>query len=245
MDALIPCGGYARRLEPITEFVPKQMLFIKNKPIIDYVIDHAESLHVNRSIVSTNKRFSMQFKYWLEMQKASGRKNIELIVEPTVDHEDKFGVIRGLNYAVKFANIKDDLVIILGDNYFEFDLTLMVKEFEKTRRPLIALYDVKSIEDAKMFGVVCIDKDKKIVDFAEKPDEPKSTLISTGIYFYPKEYLGKFKEYLEEGKNPDQFGHFFEWLIHKESVYGYVYDSKPWFDIGTITTYRKLFYQSL
>lgn len=245
MDALILCGGYARRLEPITEFIPKSLLFVKDKPIVDHVIDHTSKMNVNRVIVSTNKRFSGQFNYWLNMQKASGNKNIELVVEPTIDHEERFGNIRGIAYAIKNAKLNEDLLIIAGDNYFEFDITNLTTEFSKKRKPIIALYDVKDIEEAKRFGVVSIDRNNKITDFEEKPEEPKSTLVSTGIYIYPKEHLNKFKEYLDQGNSPDGLGLFFKWLINNEEVYGHVYSSKPWFDVGTLTVYRKLFYQDI
>lgn len=243
MDALILCSGFAKRLEPLSEFVPKPLLYIDQEPLIDHIIDRIGNVGVDRIVVTTNRRFSPQFRYWMKSQAAVRRKQIELLVEPTVDHEEKFGAIKSIDYALRNAGMRDDTLLLAGDNYFDFDLSPLVGSMHERGKPVIALYDVKSYEDAKMFGVVQVDGRGSITEFEEKPERPKSTLVSTAIYAYPKEYLHLFGAYLKEGGSPDGIGHFLEWLIRKDTVYGHVYSTGSWFDIGTLTTYRKLFYR--
>ncbi len=103
---------------------------------------------------------------------------------------------------------------------------------------VLGLFDVKDFSEAKRFGVAEIDSNLRILSFEEKPENPKSTLISTGIYVIPKEKLSLLEEYLESSSDLDALGKFFEWLIKKEEVYGYPYKG-VWFDIGTIEAYRK------
>ena len=64
MDALILCGGFATRLEPITLFVPKPLLPIRGRPILDYILENVTRNGVNRIVVSTNRKFADQFTYW-------------------------------------------------------------------------------------------------------------------------------------------------------------------------------------
>jgi glucose-1-phosphate thymidylyltransferase len=130
-------------------------------------------------------------------------------------------------------------MIVAGDNYYSFTLKKAIDHFNKYRVPTIAVHDVKSVEEAKKFGVVALNGDQ-VVNFEEKPQNPKSTLISTGIYLFPKESLKKFGEYIKSGNNPDAPGYFLQWLIKNETIHGVVY-TDDWFDIGNVETYKKVF----
>ncbi len=240
MDAIILCGGFATRLEPITLFVPKPLLPVGGRPILDYILDSVSSTGADRIILSTNKKFYDQFKYWAENKNARGfKKKIEIVVEPTMHHGEKFGAIKGIEYTIKSTKLDEDLIIVAGDNYYTFALDKAISHFKKSRKVTIALHDIKLLEDAKRFGVVETDGDR-IIGFQEKPQNPKSSLISTGIYVFPRETLGKFSEYLGDGNNTDAPGYFLQWLISNEEIDGVVY-RESWYDIGTIETYRKVF----
>ncbi len=240
LDALILCGGFATRLEPVTLFVPKPLLPIGGRPMLDHIIKSVVSLRVDRIVLSTNRKFADQFRYWMKNMEASGfNKKIELVVEPSMSHGEKFGAIKGINYTIESAKLSNDLLIVAGDNFFTFDLKKMVEQFKSTRQATIAIYDIKSVDGAKRFGVVEI-ANNTITGFEEKPEKPKSSLISTGIYLFPKEMLVKFNEYVNGGNNPDAPGYFLQWLIKRESVHSVVY-SQEWYDIGTVGMYKEVF----
>ena len=238
MDVLILCGGFAKRLEPISLFIPKQLLPINGKPLIDYIIDDVVSLSAGRIVVATNRRFSDQFEYWANHRKASGIGNIQLITEPTLSNDHKFGAIRGIENAIRAAKLSDDLLVVAGDNFFDFSLSSMVEHFSRNRKATICVYDVGSLDNAKSFGVLSIEGNA-VKKFSEKPENPDSTLISTGIYLFPKELLGEFKEYLKDGNNPDAPGYFIQHLIKKHEVHGIKPQGK-WYDIGTLDAYNKV-----
>jgi glucose-1-phosphate thymidylyltransferase len=227
-------------LEPITLFVPKPLLPIKGRPILDYIIDKTVPLGVNRLAISTNLKFADQFEYWRHHKQADGlNKQIDLIVEPSLKNDEKFGAVKGINYAIEAAKFNDDLLIIAGDNYYDFDLKALFAQFSKTRKPTIATYDIRSLDEAKRFGVVTL-KDTKVEAFQEKPEKPTSTLISTGIYIFPKETLGLFKKYVEDKNNPDAPGYFMQWMIKNYEIDGVKYKGN-WVDVGNIESYKKVF----
>ena len=98
---MILCGGFATRLEPITLFVPKPLLPIKGRPILDYIMDKTLPLGINRIIISTNLKFADQFEYWRNHKVAEGiNKRIDLVVEPAMHNGEKFGAVKGINYAI-------------------------------------------------------------------------------------------------------------------------------------------------
>lgn len=240
LDALILCGGFATRLEPITLFVPKPLLSIDGRPILDHIVDSVAAVGAERIVLSTNKKFSSQFKYWIKNKVASGfRIPIEMVVEPTMNHGEKFGAIKGINYTIDSMKLSDDLLIVAGDNFYTFDLKKVVEHFNSSRKATIALHDIKSLDGARRFGVVHMTGDV-VTGFEEKPENPQSSLISTGIYLFPKEMLKKFREYLSDGNNPDAPGYFLQWLIKKDEIHGVVY-KEDWHDIGTIDTYKKVY----
>lgn len=240
MDALILCGGFATRLEPITLFIPKPLLPIGGRPLLDNIIEDISKFNIDRIVLSTNKKFADQFEYWIKHTKAMGVKiSIELIVEPALDNDEKFGAIRGIRYAIEKARLNDDLLIIAGDNFYTFSLERLFEHFNKSKKPTICVYDVESAEKAKKFGVVKVEGGI-VKYFVEKPEAPESTLISTVIYTFPRESLKKFGEYLDAKQNPDAPGYFLQWYIKNEEVHAVVY-SGEWFDIGNIDTYQEVF----
>jgi len=107
--------------------------------------------------------------------------------------------------------------------------------FRGSQHHLIALYDVKTIKEAQKFGIVALDQKNKIIEFQEKPEKPKSTLASIGIYFYKKDIIGLIDSYLEQGNSPDRPGDLLEWLHKKQDVHGFVFNkpNEKWFDIGS------------
>jgi glucose-1-phosphate thymidylyltransferase len=236
METIILSGGFAKRLLPISEFIPKPLLPLGGRPILDHIIAKVTGLGIDRIYLSVNKRFHDQFEYY-----ASRRNDvrIEVIVEPTRSEEEKLGAIRGLGYALEHIQGKSYLVVA-GDNYFDFNLIPMKDFFEKMGDTTVALYDIMSLEEARKYGVVSVDDHSKIIDFEEKPHRPKSTLISTGIYMFNEDLPSKIKKYMEEGNNPDQLGHLIKWMIKRDVVYGFPFKGK-WYDIGSIEVYREVF----
>ncbi len=109
MDGIILSGGFARRLVPISEFIPKPLLPLGGKPILDHIVEKLISINVKKIYLSVNKKFADQFQYYISL-----RKNIDmdLIVEPTLAEEEKFGAIRGLSYA--FQHVKSDSYVTIS-----------------------------------------------------------------------------------------------------------------------------------
>jgi len=239
MDVIVLAGGFATRLRPLSEYIPKPLFPLGGVPILNYIVYKIEEeIKPGRIIISTNKRFENHFRYWKRCLFDELKQKIELISEPTYKNEEKFGAIRGLYYAIKEAWIENDLLVIAGDNFFDFDLRKIRRLMKEKNAITLSLYNLKSLEEAKRFGVVSIDSDNRIIELYEKPENPKSTLISTGIYAIPKEKLRFLEEYIHTNNEQDVLGKFFEWLLNREPLYGYPYEG-VWFDIGTLDSYKE------
>lgn len=233
MKAIVLAGGYATRLWPITKNRPKMFLPIGDSTVIDRIFAELETDdRVSEVFVSTNELFAEEFREHLD---ESDFEKPTLSIEDTTDEDEKFGVVGALAQLVEREEIDDDTVVIAGDNLISFEVSDFLDYFEKQNAATLAAYDVGSREQAKSYGLVELDG-QEIVDFQEKPEKPKSTLVSIACYAFPQETVPMLEEYLEEDNNPDEPGWFIQWLQSQESVYAYTFD-EAWFDIGTPDSY--------
>ena len=233
MDAVVLAGGYATRLWPVTRNRPKMFLPVGDETVIDSAVADLESDdRIETVYVSTNERFADDFADYL----ADSRfEKPVLSVEDTTGESEKFGVVGALAQLIDREGVTDDLLVVAGDNLISFDLAEFGDFFADAGAPAIAAYDVGSRERAKSYGLVELDGDR-VVDFQEKPDEPRSTLVSIACYGFPAEVLPLFDEYLADGENPDEPGWFVQWLQERGTVSAFTFDG-AWFDIGTPEAY--------
>ena len=236
MKAIVLAAGYAVRLRPLTLNRPKPLLEVAGKSIIEYAINKLEELEiVDKIYIVTNVKFSQNFGDWLSNFDA--KKSIEVVNDGTKSNEDRLGALGDVYYVINTKKVDDDIIVIAGDNLFDFSLRDVVDIFRKRKSNIIVLHDVKDMELAKKYGVVEVENNV-IASFEEKPTRPRSTLISTGIYIFPKKTLSLIKEYVDQGNNPDKTGDFIEWLYKKDEVYAYS-TNDVWYDIGNFEQLEK------
>jgi glucose-1-phosphate thymidylyltransferase len=234
--AIVLAGGYAKRLWPLTLNTPKALLPIAGKPILDYVMEKLEAFNppLRKVVLSTNQRFHSQFKEWMASRKY---RNVVLLPDDSENEEQKPGAIKAMANIVAFAD-EDDVLVIAGDGMFRDDLSGMMQMFREKRSAVAALYQARSLEEAKRCAVACADKTGKITAFTEKPVEPKTRLACGAVYIFPRGVRKLLAEYMAQELPADQPGRFVEWLYRKQPVYGYTLKDYLW-DIGTHETYSE------
>ncbi len=239
MKALILAAGYATRLYPLTKEYPKPLLKVGDRPIIDYIVEKLDTLsEINEIIVITNSKFFSKFKDW--RKGLNSKKRISLIDDLTKNYSDRRGAIGDTEFAIDKKRIKDDLLVIGGDNIFEGDLKEFISFISiNGSHPIIGVYNIKDKARAKKYGVVKLDDRKKIINFQEKPKVPKSSMIAMCLYYFPKTKLKLIKEYLDTKTDKyDATGFYVDWLRKKVAVYGFVFDGR-WYDIGHPAFYKE------
>ena len=230
MKALILAGGYGTRLYPITVNIPKALVMVNNKPIIDYILEKINQLlEIDEIFIVTNNRFYPLLEEWAKT--APTKKTIKVLNDGTNTNEERLGALGDMMFGLEKAKINDTALIIASDNIFDFDLRKIMKEKDKD---IVAVVEV-NLEDIKRYGVVELSdvNGKKLVGFEEKPAKPKTNLASTGVYIFQKETLQLVDMYKAEGNSMEGPGFFLQWLYKRKDVYACVYNGK-WFDIGTI-----------
>ena len=191
--------------------------------MVDWILDRIREVDgVEEVHLVTNAKFAPAFRDWAPA-------GVAVHDDGTTSEDDRLGAIGDLAF-VDLAG--DDLLVIAGDNLFDFSLRDFVAFWRaKSRASAVALYDVGDVELARKYGIVELDEDDRVVAFLEKPDEPPSTLAATATYVFHRDHLALVRRYLEEGNSPDQPGRFVAWLHAREPVYGYRFEGE-WLDIG-------------
>jgi glucose-1-phosphate thymidylyltransferase len=221
MKALILAAGYATRLRPLTDSIPKQLLPVGGRPMVDWILDGIAETSADEVHLVTNARFAADFERWAQ------DKDVRIHNDGTTSNDDRLGAIGD----IRFVDLDDDLLVVAGDNLFDYSLADYEAYWRERDASCIAVLDVGDRELAKKYGIVEVDEDDRVVGFVEKPEQPPSTLCATATYFYEREHLRLVERYLDEGNPPDQPGNYVAWLHKREPVYAYRFEGQ-WYDIG-------------
>ena len=238
MKAIILAAGYATRLYPITKDKPKPLLLVGKKAIIDHLIQKLGDIEdIDTVYIVTNQKFYGAFSDWLKAAKPT--KKIILENDGTTTNDERLGAIGDIRLVIERQKIRDDIIVLAGDNMFDWGL----KDFAvfAKREPdtfAIGAYDIGDRKKANIYGVVEINEKGDIVNFLEKPRDPPSSLIATGIYYFPQDKLDITGQFLKVGNENDAPGHFIQWLRKEHEVRCYIFRG-IWYDIGDLKSYRE------
>jgi len=231
MKCILLCAGYGTRLYPLTKDTPKPLLKVAGRPMIEHVLLRIEEIReIDEIFIVTNDKFYSSFVEW--SGNYASEKRIEIINDKTTSDDNRLGAIGDIHFVINSKNIDDDVLIIAGDNLFEFPLRHLIDFFEEKQASVVALYDIKDKSiAANKYGVVETDSDQKIVGFEEKPANPKTTLVSTACYVFSRDDIAELEKCIKEHNQPDNLGDFVKWLSARKPFYGFAF-SERWFDIG-------------
>lgn len=226
MKAVIMSGGFGTRLRPLTCNIPKPMVPMMNKPMMQHIIDLLKK-HGIKNIVATlfyqpdiiTDYFGDGSKFGISMQYRKA--------------EADFGTAGSVRNASDFLD--ERFIIISGDVLTDFDLTKAIKfHEEKKAKATLVLTHAKN---PLAFGVVITNKEGKITRFLEKPSwgEVFSDTINTGIYIIEPEVLQMipYKKEFDFSKN------LFPAMLQEDlGLYGYIADGY-WRDVGNLNEYQE------
>ena len=166
MQVIIPLAGKGSRLRPHTHLVPKPMLKVAGRPVMDWVMDRLDGLDVHELIFITG-HLKEQVEQYARAKYTYPARFIEQKVQD--------GTAGAVNLAR--PHVTEPVLIIFVDTVFEADLTLV-------RHPDIdGIIWAKEVEDYQRFGVVVTDQDGFMTKIVEKPTEPISKLANIGLYY--------------------------------------------------------------
>lgn len=183
MKGVILAGGLATRLRPLTAVTNKHLLPVYNKPMIYYPLEMMKRMGMKEVLLITSGGHVGDFANLLLSGEEFGMR-----LYYAIQQNPTGGIADGLKLAEEFAR-NEPILVILGDNIFNFDLTAAVKRFEDVvarDQKGAMVFGVHREKLAQQYGVIEMDGSGKVISIEEKPEKPKSDVAQTGIYLYDR-----------------------------------------------------------
>lgn len=236
MKCLILAAGYATRLYPLTENYPKPLLEVKNKKILDWLIDDLETTkEISEYIVVTNHKYASVFENWIKER----CEKITLIDDGTITNETRLGTLKDISLAVNELKINDDLFVMAGDNVLDFSLRTFIDYFKEKKVTCIMKYYEEDLNTLKKRSTIKVDNNDKVLEMLEKPSNPDSHYCCPPFYIYAKDDLKYIDMCIKNADSLDAPGGFISYLYDKRPIYAMTMPGDR-YDIGDINSYQKV-----
>ncbi len=223
MIAVIMCGGMGTRMRPITEIIPKPLLQVGGRVVLDILIQQLIATGVETIYLTLGYKSEMIVEFIDKM-------NYPLPVV-LVNESSPLGTAGGLKNAV--GDTLEDIIVLSGDNIFNFDLK------EIYRRHLQSGADVSIVgtyrDDPRDYGTMLIDDNNQIISFVEKPSwaQAESNIINTGIYIMK----GSVISLIPEDQMFDLAVDLFPVLMQENYLLHCILTDGAWGDLGDMSSY--------
>jgi NDP-sugar pyrophosphorylase family protein len=242
---IIPVGGKATRLMPLTAETSKACLRLLNRPLVEFSLISLASQGIRNFIfgVKGYTNYRDLYDYFESGYGFSARYNIKprihIKYQPNVDD---LGSADSASINMEYYNLKSPIFAVQGDNIFDINVKSLI-DFHREKGAALTIV-LREVDNVEGLGIADIDKNCKINRFVEKPlpkDAP-SNLANTGLYVISPEIRKIFKEkgvqQIIKDKNRLDFGYdFIPYVIESgRPVYGYTLKG-GWFDVGTPKNY--------
>jgi mannose-1-phosphate guanylyltransferase len=238
MKAMILAAGKGTRVRPITYLLPKPMIPLLQRPVMEFLVDHLARHGFDQIVVNTSylagqiedyfrdgRRFGVEMAYSFE-----GHRDGERIVD------EPLGSAGGLRRVQDFSGFFDDTFVVLcGDALIDVDLTAAVR-FHRARGALATIV-MKEVapEEVSSYGIVVTEPDGRVRSFQEKPavGEARSTTANTGIYIFEPAIF----RHIPAGAVYDIGSQLFPALLAAQAPFYGVNLPFQWVDIGNAADY--------
>ena len=223
---IILSGGTGSRFFPVTKSISKQLLAIYNKPMIYYslsilmlmrikdilIITRPDEKKLYQKLLGNGKNFGIKFKY--------------------ISQPKPGGIAESFLLGKKFIG-KKNIALILGDNFFYGkNLEKILKKTVKENQNGASIFISKS-KKPQNFGVVELNRENKILSIVEKPKNPKSKYIVTGLYLYDNSAVNLTKKLKYSKRGELEITDLNNEFLKKKKLRGIKLDSKiKWMDNG-------------
>jgi glucose-1-phosphate thymidylyltransferase len=225
LKGVILAGGTGSRLYPLTKVTNKHLLPVGNKPMIFHPIEKLTGLGIQDILIVTGTEHMGDVVNLL----GSGA---EYNCRFTYKVQDQAGgIAQALGLAENFAG-QDPIVVILGDNIFEDDLTTAARTYTGNGAMIL----LKQVPDPQRYGVATLDGER-VIEIQEKPENPHTSFAVTGIYFYDSRVFSAIRDLKPSKRGELEITDVNNYYIQQNQMSSALLEGW-WTDAGTPESYR-------
>ena len=248
MIALVLCGGHANKLYPLTRSMPKALLPIVGRPILSHLMDKLICLQGLDAIwVVIDAHDQAVFDRWQKnYDQENTRKDlpIRLVDNAFATSDQNTGAIADLWAVLWRGQIQEDVLVVAGEQFFDFNIQEVLDQFLKKRQIWVVGGQVDPDQIRLRRSMAKVNAEGRLTVFKEKPQQVSSSLTVHAIYFFTKDMLPMIGDYLEDGQPPECPGYFIEWLYTRKPVHVYQMNGTSYY-FQTIEEYADIQLQCL
>ena len=227
---ILLCGGVGSRLGQITKAIPKSLVPVYNKPLVDYQLELFKDMGIKDVVIITRPDTSELFKNYL-YNYSDWTKHFDYIA---VEEQPKpEGIAQAYILARKFVPEGQSTVLGLGDNIFYFTNPNEKEKFIDAVKTSDNMITTFKVQDPRPYGVVKYE-DGKIVDVVEKPQDPPSNEIIPGLYFFDYSAFEKVKNLQPSSRGELEITDLQRLYIREGKLSAFKFESVFWYDCGTV-----------
>lgn len=234
MKCIILAAGYATRLYPLTEHYPKPLLQVGNKTILDWLVEDIDSSGlVKEFCIVTNHKFAAYFEEWA----AKKNQAIQVLDDGTESNETRLGAVKDILFAIKKLEVKEDVLVIAGDNLLDFSLNRFLAYAKEKKSSCVMRYYEPNDYKLQKSGVVTIDEEDKVIAMTEKSATPTTHWCCPPFYYFTATDVYRVEQGIHSGCGTDAPGSFIAWLCKQTDVYAMEMPGSR-YDIGDLASYE-------
>ena len=231
MISVILAAGTATRMRPLSYYIPKILLPVKGKPVLEYLMRNLQGLDIKMHYVVVSEQYEIVKNYINN----STLENVKLV--------KGLGWETGgdLALALEQIGVADDAIVMNGDIVTDLDITPVYDAHVASHAyATIALFALEDLGEARRFGQIELGPNSFITRFWEKPESPGygSPIVNTGFYVFDRRLIAKRAEYLVPKKTRLEF-ELFPRLAKEKKLFGVISQLGYWWDVGTLDSYLK------
>ncbi|MBC8302730.1 MAG: NTP transferase domain-containing protein [Pelagibacterales bacterium] len=193
LSVIILCGGEGQRLMPLTQKVPKPLIKIRNKAIIEYIISHFKKFKVSKIIIASGYKDKLIKNFFK-------KKNRKIKIINTGLNTSIIGRIKKIE-----NHLEENIILCYGDTLVDINLNKLINLYAKDRTKfLVSSYELKS-----SFGILSTNKKNFVTKFKEKPK--LGVWFNVGYFLFSKSYFKDLKKF-------NKFENFLTYLVKKKNL---------------------------
>jgi len=214
LTVIILCGGKGQRLRPLTLKIPKPLIKVNKKSILEVILEHLSKSKLENVVLATGYK-SYKFKRFIKVKFKNSFINV--INSGDVD------IIKRINKCIKFISINEDFMVVYGDTITDLNINKLIKSHKKNKK----LVTVGLLRYKSQFGLMRTNKYNLVKQYQEKPI--LDYWINIGYFYFSKKAISIIKRF-------ETFEKFLSYIVKVGQLNGYKYSQSHY----TVNNYSEL-----
>ncbi len=220
--AILLCAGYGTRMGALTTEIPKPLLPVAGKPVLDYLLEQLLELDgLDQIHVVSNSRYIELFTAWARGWQEKTAVELTVHDDGSTGNGNRRGAVGDLDFVLRQISPPAGALVAAGDNIYRFSLRSLWQAFVSSDSSWVLGLEETDPQKLRRTGVLELGPAERVLRLHEKPEAPPSTWACPSLYCFQREALARVAVYLAAGRPHDEIGRFVAYLATREALHAH------------------------